>query len=174
MQLPDTSGTTTLGRRELTDDREHSEGRRHFVKTLATTTVTLGVGGAAVECGRFLEPNVLYEPSRVFKVGALASFPIGSRTVVEGRGIAVVRERDGVHAISLVCTHLGCLIRPVENDAECGYACPCHGSRFTTAGEVLDGPAPRDLPWYEVYVDLAGDLVVDASKVNEQRTKLAV
>lgn len=168
MQLPNTSGTTTL------DGREASEDRRDFVKTLATTTLVAGIGGAVVECSRFLKPNVLYEPSRVFKIGALASFPIGSRTVIEGRGIAVVRERDGVHAISLVCTHLGCLIRPVENDSECGYACPCHGSRFTMAGEVLDGPAPRDLPWYEVYVDLAGDLVVDTSKVNERRTKLVV
>lgn len=168
MQLPNTAGTTTVRGDELAEDR------RDFVKTLAATTVALGIGGAVVECSRFLAPNVLYEPSRVFKVGAVASFPIGSRTVIEGRGIAVIRERDGVHAISLVCTHLGCLIRPVENDSECGYACPCHGSRFTMAGEVLDGPAPRDLPWYEVYVDLAGDLVVDTSKVNERRTKLVV
>lgn len=168
MQLPNSAGSTTLPGEELAEDR------RGFVKAVAATTVALGIGGAAVECSRFLRPNVLYEPSKVFKVGAVASFPIGSRTVVEGRGIAVVRERDGIHAISLVCTHLGCLIRPVENDSECGYACPCHGSRFTMAGEVLDGPAPRDLPWYEVYVDLAGDLVVDTSRVNERRTKLAV
>jgi len=39
---------------------------------------------------------------------------------------------------------------------------------------VLRGPAPRDLPWYEVYVDVTGNLVVDTSKVNEARTKLAV
>ena len=168
MELPNSAGSMTLHGDELTEDR------RDFIKAMAATTLALGIGGAVVECSRFLKPNVLYEPSKVFKVGEVSSFPIGSRTVIEGRGIEIVRERDGIHAISLVCTHLGCLIRPVENDSECGYACPCHGSTFTMAGEVRGGPAPRDLPWYEIYVDLTGSLVVDTSKVNHRRTKLVV
>jgi cytochrome b6-f complex iron-sulfur subunit len=168
MQLPNSAGSTTLDGDALAPDR------RTFVKALATTTAAVGIGGAVLECSRFLNPNVLYEPSRVFKVGPVSGFAIGSRTVIEGRGVEIVRERDGVHAISLVCTHLGCLIRPVENDPECGYSCPCHGSTFTAAGDVLGGPAPRALPWYEVYVDLTGNLVVDTSKVNQGRTKLVV
>jgi cytochrome b6-f complex iron-sulfur subunit len=150
------------------------EDRRGFVKKLTLTTLALGIGGAVVECGRFLQPNVLYEPSRVFKVGELSKFPIGSRIVIEGRGIEIVRERDGMHAISLVCTHLGCLLKPVENDPEVGYACPCHGSTFAPKGEVLGGPAPRDLPWYEMYLDHMGAIEVDTSKVNHKRTKLVV
>lgn len=150
------------------------EDRRGFMKKLTTTAVVLGVGGAVLECGRFLKPNVLYEPSRVFKVGELSKFPIGSRIVIEGRGIEIVRERDGMHAISLVCTHLGCLIKPVENDPDVGYMCPCHGSTFAHKGEVQGGPAPRDLPWYEMFMDNTGALVVDTSKVNQKRTKLVV
>jgi cytochrome b6-f complex iron-sulfur subunit len=168
MTLPNSGGTFAL------PADEHAEDRRDFVKVVAAGTLALGIGGAVVEAGRFLKPNVLYEPSKVFRVGDPSSFPIGSRTVIEGRGVEIVRERDGIHAISLVCTHLGCLLRPVENDPECGYACPCHGSRFTMTGEVLGGPAPRELPWYEVYVDVTGDLVVDTSRVNEARTKLVV
>lgn len=148
--------------------------RRGFIKKLTVTTLVLGIGGAVVEFGRFLKPNVLYEPSRVFKVGEVNKFPFGSRTVIEGRGIEIVREKDGIHAISLVCTHLGCLLKPVENDPEVGYACPCHGSTFAPKGKVLGGPAPRDLPWYEMYMDNTGTLVVDASKVNHNRTKLVV
>jgi cytochrome b6-f complex iron-sulfur subunit len=150
------------------------EDRRGFVKKLTVATLALGIGGAVAECGRFLKPNVLYEPSRVFKVGELGRFPFGSRTVIEGRGIEIVREKEGIHAISLVCTHLGCLLKPVENDPDVGYACPCHGSTFTFKGEVLGGPAPRDLPWYEMYMDHTGTLVVDTSKVNHKRTKLVV
>lgn len=150
------------------------EDRRGFMKKLTTTAVVLGVGGAVLECGRFLKPNVLYEPSRVFKVGELSKFPIGSRIVIEGRGIEIVRERDGMHAISLVCTHLGCLIKPVENDPDVGYMCPCHGSTFAHKGEVQGGPAPKDLPWYEMFMDNTGALVVDTSKVNQKRTKLVV
>ena len=148
--------------------------RRGFMKKLTATALTLGVGGAVLECGRFLKPNVLYEPSRVFKVGELSKFPIGSRIVIEGRGIEIVRERDGMHAISLVCTHLGCLIKPVENDPDVGYMCPCHGSTFAHKGEVQGGPAPTDLPWYEMFMDHTGALVVDTSKVNQKRTKLVV
>lgn len=168
MELPDIAGSMTLKGEGIEEDR------RHFVTAVAATTLALGIGGAAVECSRFLKPNVLYEPSRVFKVGELGSFPIGSRTVIEERGVEVVRERDGIHAVSLVCTHLGCLLRPVENDSELGYACPCHGSTFSLTGAVLGGPAPRDLPWYEVYVDPTGSLVVDTSRVNHARAKLVV
>ncbi len=150
------------------------EDRRGFVKKLSVATLALGLGAAAVQCGRFMQPNVLYEPSKVFKVGELGKFPIGSRIVIEGRGVEIVRERDGMHAISLVCTHLGCLIKPVENDPDIGYMCPCHGSTFAHNGEVQGGPAPKDLPWYDMYLDQTGALVVDASKVNHKRTKLVV
>ncbi len=79
-----------------------------------------------------------------------------------------------MHAISLVCTHLGCLLKPVLNDHSVGYSCPCHGSTFAPMGEVLGGPAPKNLPWYEMYVDNTGTIVVDTSKVNAKRTKLVV
>ena len=170
MDVKNCAGAATLT--AGTSDEVVDENRRGFVKKLTVTTLVLGLGGAIVECGRFLEPNVLYEPSRVFKVGELSTFPIGSRIVIEGRGIEIVREKDGIHAVSLVCTHLGCLLKPVLNDPEVGYACPCHGSTFAPKGEVLGGPAPRDLPWYEIYMDHTGTLVVDTSKVNHKRTKL--
>jgi cytochrome b6-f complex iron-sulfur subunit len=150
------------------------EERRGFVKKLGLATLAVGIGGAIYECGKYMQPNVLYEPSKEFKAGALDKFPIGSRIVIEGRGVEIVRERDGIHAISLVCTHLGCLIKGVDNDPDVGYACPCHGSTFNMKGEVLGGPAPKALPWYEMYVDHTGALVVDSSKVNEKRTKLVV
>ncbi len=155
-------------------DEAVDEDRRGFVKKMALTALTVGVGGAALQGARFLKPNVLYEPSKVFKVGDLSKFPIGCRIVIEGRGIEVVRERDGMHAISLVCTHLGCLIKQVENDPDVGYMCPCHGSTFAHKGEVQGGPAPKDLPWYEMFMDHTGALVVDTSKVNQKRTKLVV
>ncbi|EMA36323.1 FAD-dependent oxidoreductase [Halobiforma nitratireducens] len=70
------------------------------------------------------------------------------RVLRRGRGglepIACARDADGeLHAVSAVCTHMGCLLE--WNDAEESWDCPCHGSRFAPDGEVLEGPATDDL-----------------------------
>ncbi|HEX2436557.1 MAG TPA: Rieske 2Fe-2S domain-containing protein, partial [Solirubrobacterales bacterium] len=58
--------------------------------------------------------------------------------------IGVFRADDGtLHAVSLRCTHLGCLLR--FNGAERSWDCPCHGSRFDIDGAVLEGPATSRL-----------------------------
>jgi nitrite reductase/ring-hydroxylating ferredoxin subunit len=61
----------------------------------------------------------------------------------EGK-LAVCRGADGVlHACSAVCTHLGCDV--AWNQAEQTWDCPCHGSRFSPEGRVINGPAVSDL-----------------------------
>jgi glycine/D-amino acid oxidase-like deaminating enzyme/nitrite reductase/ring-hydroxylating ferredoxin subunit len=68
----------------------------------------------------------------------------GKTIRVDGERLAVYRDVHGVlHAVSPVCTHLGCHVR--FNSAEATWDCPCHGSRFDVEGRVLDGPAVRTL-----------------------------
>jgi glycine/D-amino acid oxidase-like deaminating enzyme/nitrite reductase/ring-hydroxylating ferredoxin subunit len=58
--------------------------------------------------------------------------------------IAVYRDPTGkLHANSAVCVHLGCIVH--WNDEEKTFDCPCHGSRFTYEGKVINGPANEDL-----------------------------
>lgn len=59
---------------------------------------------------------------------------------VGGERLAVYRDVAGTyHAVSAICTHLGCQV--AFNPAEKSWDCPCHGSRFALDGGVLDGPA---------------------------------
>ncbi len=64
-------------------------------------------------------------------------------SVKEGE-VAAFRDEDGqVHAVSAVCTHMGCIVGWNRTDRT--WDCPCHGSRFTLSGEVLNGPAVTPL-----------------------------
>jgi len=58
----------------------------------------------------------------------------------DGDPVAAYRDSAGrLHLLSPTCTHMGC--RVVWNGAEQSWDCPCHGSRFSTSGEILNGPA---------------------------------
>lgn len=69
---------------------------------------------------------------------------------------------DGVVALSMVCTHLGCLFKWV--DVNNRFECPCHGSKFTAAGVYIEGPAPRGLDRFEVSAVTPGGTVISDSK----------
>jgi Rieske Fe-S protein len=71
--------------------------------------------------------------------------PGEARVLPDGVGKkGVYRDEDGaLHAVSLRCTHMGCLLR--FNGAERSWDCPCHGSRFDVDGAVLEGPAVKPL-----------------------------
>lgn len=80
------------------------------------------------------------------EAGAASAVPRGeARVVRDGVGkTGVYRDEQGsAHAVSIRCTHLGCLLR--FNSAERSWDCPCHGSRFDVDGAVLEGPATKPL-----------------------------
>ncbi len=59
------------------------------------------------------------------------------------RLVARARVAGRMHELSASCPHLGGVLS--WNDAECTWDCPLHGSRFTAAGELLEGPATTDM-----------------------------
>ena len=119
---------------------------------------------------RMAKPNVFYEKSRKFKIGRPENFPVGTVKKLADRKVFIFSDSDGLHAISGVCTHLGCIVAITET----GFKCPCHGSKYTQDGKVIAGPAPRALPWLEISQSVDGSLVVDAAKEVKQGTLLKV
>ena len=123
--------------------------------------------------GRFLVPSVFYEPPQSFKIGNPADFPFGPPTFMADEKIFVFRDRDkGFAAASAVCTHLGCTVAHFSSDQK--FHCPCHGSVFGPDGNVLHGPAPRPLNWFEVTLARDGQLNIDKDKIVPSSYRLMV
>lgn len=76
----------------------------------------------------------------------LSALSEGEAKVVKfnDESIALYKDDEGnLHAISPLCTHMKCSV--TWNAAEKSWDCPCHGARYSCDGQVLTGPAVRDL-----------------------------
>ncbi|HTF05954.1 MAG TPA: FAD-dependent oxidoreductase [Bacteroidia bacterium] len=81
----------------------------------------------------------------------LSELETGSGKIIEMKGnkYAVYKdERSMLHFVSAKCTHLGCIVK--WNGDEKTWDCPCHGSRYTYEGKVLNGPANTDLHYHAI------------------------
>lgn len=134
--------------------------RREFLDKVGWASFWTAVLAMVSGLARSMFPNVLYEPSRRYKIGYPDDFALGTVKSIPDYRLFVHNSKDGFSAISGVCSHLGCVVSQ-SND---GYFCPCHGSRFDSLGKVKAGPAPRPLAWYRVSLGPDGQLVVDATE----------
>jgi cytochrome b6-f complex iron-sulfur subunit len=134
--------------------------RGFFQLTLGWLAAAFAVSASMVGAVRFLVPNVLFEPSLLFKAGKPEDYPDGSVTFLEDERVFLVRQGNTFRCLSAICTHLGCTV----NRTGQGYDCPCHGSIFDDQGTVKSGPAPRSLIWFSVALSKDHRLLVDKSK----------
>jgi menaquinol-cytochrome c reductase iron-sulfur subunit len=150
------------------------EKRREFLIRLGTGAGIAAIGYQAVASLRSLVPNVSYDAPTTVKLGSPAEFPDGLKFLPDER-LFVFREGNTFHAVSAVCTHLGCTVRaetltqPEMRSVEGQtlrlthrFVCPCHGSKYEGDGTNVSGPAPRPLAWYRLSLATDdGQLVVD-------------
>lgn len=153
--MKDLQTTQPLGESERFAPEVH---RRDFLGLVALWSFL--VTGLAMIAGalRLPMPSVFPETGSKFRIGRPDRFPLGSVTRIPERNVLVLRDERGFSALSLVCTHLGCI---TQTERDGSFTCPCHGSRFDGSGRVVQGPAPSPLRHLEVSRAPSGDLVVD-------------
>jgi len=133
---------------------------------IAFTAASAGLLGAM---GRFMFPNVLFEPPQEFKAGFPEDFAQGVDERFKATyGCWIVREPKGFYCLSTVCTHLGCTPNWLPADEK--FKCPCHGSGFLASGINIEGPAPRPLERYRIVLAGDGQILIDKNtKFQEEK-----
>lgn len=120
--------------------------------------------------------EALYSPSRFYVNPSLKNFLLENASVVEhlikgkldqprtslddiandqgavvkldGQRKGAYRDAQGeLHIVDTTCTHVGCEVE--WNSGDRTWDCPCHGSRFSYTGEVINGPAEKPLSKYD-------------------------
>ena len=101
---------------------------------------------------------------RLVAVTAASSVTADSahRSTVEDQPIIVVRDGGKVRAFLALCTHEGCPLG--WNPTQRLIRCPCHGSAFSTAGRVVQGPAQNPLRELPTYVN-RDSVMIDAGSL---------
>jgi cytochrome b6-f complex iron-sulfur subunit len=138
--------------------------RRGFFSWAAVAWVgfTAAIGGCVTTWGRFMFPNVLFEPPTMFKASKPEEYPAGvvDTRLVDEHGVWIVHDGGRIFALIAICTHLGC--PPAWLAAQNKFKCPCHGSGYYRTGINFEGPTPRPLERAKIFVSPDdGRIVVD-------------
>ncbi|HPF40382.1 MAG TPA: Rieske 2Fe-2S domain-containing protein [Phycisphaerae bacterium] len=125
-------------------------------------------GGGTLAFARFMAPNVLEVEDPKVRCGPLSKYiAMAPGDVnedykpVKPSGFWIIRQEDRIAALSIICTHLGCIPSWLPNDRK--FKCPCHGSGFKENGVNFEGPAPRPLERFKIYLD-GDEVIVDRSR----------
>ena len=170
----------------MTEEKK-PRNRREFLMQLGTGAGICAIGYQGAASMRSLIPNVSYDAPTTVKIGMPFDFPDGMKFLPDER-LFVFREGNVFHAISAVCTHLGCTVRaealsqPESRTVDGSplrlthrFACPCHGSRYTGDGTNVAGPAPKPLTWFHLSIAPDdGQLVADLAQEVERDFRLTV
>jgi Rieske Fe-S protein len=139
-----------------------NESRRAFCARACQAASLLALGGVLEGCGGSpTSPSGSNAPPLTVVAGTAGSGVVtvsigsgsplaatgGAALVQSGSGSFLVARtgQDTFVALTATCTHEACTVSGFESQT---YVCPCHGSRYSTSGAVVNGPATRALREY--------------------------
>jgi Rieske Fe-S protein len=116
---------------------------------VAAATTRLVVGASGPEPPSDLIPE---GDGRWYDIAAVDELAPGAMKPFTAGGLVgyLVNDAGELRAVSGICTHMGCRVRPTAVRLE--LRCLCHRSRFDASGRVLEGLAPAPLPAIELQV----------------------
>jgi cytochrome b6-f complex iron-sulfur subunit len=139
--------------------RPHPPGlsRGRFLGRAAQATAAaglVGVGAVADEVGHHPLPSqaLVADSGHWYDVAAADELASGQMKAFAAGGVLgyLVNKGGRLHAVSALCTHMGCRLKPELGRP--GLRCLCHGALFSADGRVLTGPALERLPRIDVRV----------------------
>ena len=140
--------------------------RRAILRVSLGLAGMLGLGAVVKFLGYQPAP---INPTR-FTLKAPQDYPVGSATVLPEAKAWLFRDEGGLYAISVVCTHLGCMVNYTSDQFEC----PCHGSIYNATGYVMKGPAKLPLNYLALTLSPEGAVVLDTKMIVSPSERLAV
>jgi len=149
--------TGSLKQNQNKTELEVSEiSRRRFLETLVKISAVGTVGSVLAGCASGGLPLIRVREEEDYLKIALNEAPeltmpggaVALASAEQGElNIIVLRLGENEYiALSPICTHLGCRVRKARD----GFECPCHGSRYDLSGQVINGPAARNLTRFPV------------------------
>jgi menaquinol-cytochrome c reductase iron-sulfur subunit len=148
--------------------KKHTEISRRDAMKMAISLIggligtALGIPAVAYIVG----PSLKTSEANWIRVGSLSKIESGTPAlfkpkvrrqngwVVEEQEVGIyVLTEDGrnYHALSNICTHLGCRVRWIAEREQ--FLSPCHNGVFDKHGYVISGPPPRPLDEFETRIE---------------------
>jgi cytochrome b6-f complex iron-sulfur subunit len=134
--------------------------RRRFLGLLFALASAMGLGAFAAPLLRFAYPVVKGQVFERLKVATVGQVPVdGIRFDYQEVPSHLIQLQDQTYAAySLVCTHLGCIVKWEPRNLN--FHCPCHAGYFDESGNVVSGPPPRPLTKYKLAIE-GNDIFVE-------------
>ena len=147
---------------------EHKDiSRRDAMKmTISLIGGLIGTALGIPAIAYIIGPALKTDQSNWIRVSSLSSIELGTPTLLKPKvtsqnGWIVDEEEVGVyvltedgrnyHALSNICTHLGCRVRWIAEREQ--FFSPCHNGVFDKHGYVVSGPPPRPLDEFETKIE---------------------